>query len=270
MKLGANDVSAVKIGSTDVNKVYLGSNLVWEAGGSILDFSPFNVWDSEHVTINGTTTTFEDFNDVGTAYDLTNPSATNQPTYNSSDSNFNNLPSFDFNGVDDYMLGTAANYRNSDSSGAFISVYKLDNGTRLSPIVVSSSSTNNYVGFSVVNSNTYRVIAVSGPSRSWRGSTNINNTTTSYAVANVGTGSSYKQWINEDPQTITMVGAGTNDGSIWTDAEAFNAISVGALVRQGSASNFSGIRWAFSGYFPYTSDSQIDDIMTFLVNKYGL
>ena len=36
MKLGANDVSAVKIGSTDVNKVYLGSNLVWEAGGGLL------------------------------------------------------------------------------------------------------------------------------------------------------------------------------------------------------------------------------------------
>jgi len=32
MKLGANDVSAVKIGETDVNKVYLGSNLVWENG----------------------------------------------------------------------------------------------------------------------------------------------------------------------------------------------------------------------------------------------
>ena len=32
MKLGANDVSGVKIGETDVNKVYLGSNLVWENG----------------------------------------------------------------------------------------------------------------------------------------------------------------------------------------------------------------------------------------------
>jgi len=37
MKLGANDVSAVKIGATDVNKVYLGGNLVWEkAGGALL------------------------------------------------------------------------------------------------------------------------------------------------------------------------------------------------------------------------------------------
>lgn len=37
MKLGANDINAVKIGSTDVNKVYLGNNLVWEkAGGALL------------------------------------------------------------------------------------------------------------------------------------------------------------------------------------------------------------------------------------------
>ena len=30
MKIGANDIAAVKIGSVDVNKVYLGANLVWE------------------------------------------------------------------------------------------------------------------------------------------------------------------------------------------------------------------------------------------------
>jgi len=42
MKLGANDVSAVKIGATDVNKVYLGSNLVWEkaVGTLLLDLYP--------------------------------------------------------------------------------------------------------------------------------------------------------------------------------------------------------------------------------------
>jgi hypothetical protein len=36
MKLGANDVSGVKIGATDVNKVYLGSNLVWEKASPLL------------------------------------------------------------------------------------------------------------------------------------------------------------------------------------------------------------------------------------------
>lgn len=45
MKLGANDINAVKIGSTDVNKVYLGSNLVWEkaGGGLLLDDYPNSV-----------------------------------------------------------------------------------------------------------------------------------------------------------------------------------------------------------------------------------
>lgn len=36
MKIGANDINAVKIGSTDVNKVYLGSNLVWEKASPAL------------------------------------------------------------------------------------------------------------------------------------------------------------------------------------------------------------------------------------------
>jgi len=40
MKIGTNDINAVKIGSTDVNKVYLGSNLVWEKAGLLLDLYP--------------------------------------------------------------------------------------------------------------------------------------------------------------------------------------------------------------------------------------
>lgn len=40
MKLGANDVSAVKIGATDVNKVYLGSDLVWQKASLLLDEYP--------------------------------------------------------------------------------------------------------------------------------------------------------------------------------------------------------------------------------------
>lgn len=37
MKLGTNDISAVKIGSTDVNKVYIGSTEVWSASSLLLD-----------------------------------------------------------------------------------------------------------------------------------------------------------------------------------------------------------------------------------------
>ena len=245
-----------------------------EALDPILAFSPFNVWDSEHVVVDGTTTTFTDFNNVGTTYDLTNPAATNQPTYNSSDSNFNNLPSISFDGVDNYASGTAASYRNSDTSGVLVSVYKRTGAySRINPFIVSDTVTSNYIGFQIVQNSTYRFILITSGAqvRSWRGSTNINNTTTSYAVANVCTGSSYKQWINETPQTITMV-SGANDGNIWLNDEVggFDTLSFGALVRLGTPSNFAPLDWVFSGYFPYTSDSQIDDIMAYLVTKYGL
>ena len=40
MKLGTNDVKAVKIGTTDVNKVYLGINLVWQKVSLLLDLYP--------------------------------------------------------------------------------------------------------------------------------------------------------------------------------------------------------------------------------------
>ena len=46
MKIGANDIAAVKIGSVDVNKVYLGSNLVWEKA------SPFiTVWKTDNAGV---------------------------------------------------------------------------------------------------------------------------------------------------------------------------------------------------------------------------
>jgi len=37
MKLGTNDISAVKIGSTDVNKIYIGSTEVWTSFTGLLD-----------------------------------------------------------------------------------------------------------------------------------------------------------------------------------------------------------------------------------------
>lgn len=38
MKLGSNDISAVKIGSTDVNKIYIGSTEVWSAASFDADY----------------------------------------------------------------------------------------------------------------------------------------------------------------------------------------------------------------------------------------
>ena len=82
------------------------TNNYWSIYPTALDFNPYNIWDSEHISINNTTTTLTDFNEVGTAYNLVNPAASNQPTYTSADSDFSGLPSLTFDGVDDYLENT--------------------------------------------------------------------------------------------------------------------------------------------------------------------
>ncbi len=82
-----------------------------EALDPILAYSPFNVWDSEHETRVGTTTTFLDYNNVGAALDLVNPAASNQPSYNASSSDFNSVPSFTFDGIADYVINSINDFR---------------------------------------------------------------------------------------------------------------------------------------------------------------
>jgi len=242
------------------------------ASASILDFAPFNVWDSEHLIVTGNTITFEDFNNVGSKYNLVNPAATNKPDLLASDSEFNGLPSLSFDGVAEYVVGIASNYRSSDTTGAFISVMRKTAGTstRLNPFLTTQSSGNKYIGYSIIGAGgTFQFTVNPSSNKSFRGSTNINNND-AFSIANINTGTSYKQYVNDTAQTVTMTGA--NDGSLWINdaGGSINTLGVGALVRGGNPSNFAKIDWVFSGYFPYTSDAQIEGIMTFLINKYGL
>jgi hypothetical protein len=239
----------------------------------ILAFNPYNVWDSEHVIIDGTETTFTDFNNVGTTYDLVNPTATNQPTYTVSDADFNNLPSLTFDGVEDYVLGNAPNWRSSDTSGAFISVYRLVSGTRLAPLIASNTASNlNYINWSVILSNTYRNTNVTTSGNdSYRGSTNIQTSSQSFVIANVSTGSEYKMWVNENAETLLLV-SGSLDGSKWFAAESpgFDTIGIGALLRTNLAPIFANIKWCMSGYFPYVDDATTLNLISILKTKYGI
>jgi len=61
-----------------------------EALDPILAYSPYNVWDSEHVTIDGDVTTVLDYNNVGAKLNMVNPSAATQPELITNDSSFNN------------------------------------------------------------------------------------------------------------------------------------------------------------------------------------
>ncbi|MDB4062259.1 hypothetical protein N9515_10050 [Vicingaceae bacterium] len=235
---------------------------------SILDFSPFNVWDSEHITINGTTTTFEDFNNVGSAYDLSNPAASNQPVFNSSSSNFNSQPSITFEGAGDYVINNVANFRNTDSSGLIVSVWRLISGATVFDFMVSNNSaTTPYLNQGSTTGNNYRTIHNSGGLRQYRNSTDIKTGSPSTIIANSNSGTEYKLFTN-GVESTTMI-SGANDGSIWfDDGTTLDNISIGARVTSLLAT--SNIEWCFTGYFPYTSDAKTIEIINFLKTKYGI
>ncbi len=267
MKLGSNDINAVNYGATDVNKVYLGSNLVWEKSGGILDFSPYNVWDSEHVSVVGTTTTFEDFNNVGTAYDLTNPAATNQPTYTAIDSDFNNLPSLTFDGQSHYLTNNVSDYRISDNSGMMVCVIKRG-GADISPILsFGAGAGTTRMSLRTTTSGALQFVKLGGA-----GGTRINSTTTTanntqtYVLVIASTGSAYKMFIDSGSESFS----GTDDG-LWLSSYPtgnLNNISVGASV-SGSI-NYADAKVAMSGYFPYVDNATTLNLISFLKTKYGI
>ncbi len=233
---------------------------------SILDFSPFNVWDSEHVTINGTTTTLEDFNNVGSAYDLSNPAASNQPAYTASDSDFNGLPSFTFDGAGDYVKNSAANYRNSDNSGLTVGVLLIESGSNFDFLGSTGLSSSEIMGSARIISNEYRPRIANG---SFDNRISASTTTVSIATPYVftfgSTGSEYKITINGVQQSIS-VSLGNNDGK-WYDDVAVQNIAIGLLP---SRNLYSNITWCFTGYFPYVSDAKTIEIAEFLKTKYGI
>ena len=243
---------------------------------SILDFGPINVWDSEHVTKVGNVTTCEDFNDVGVRYNLVNPTATNQPTLNPSSSNFNSLPSITFDGINDYVSnGSVTNYRLSDSTGVFISVLRRTDlsSARIDGVKLSDATfTSRFFNLSADKDDTYRFqIQLRGGFKSMRGSTNIDNTNPMITTV-AGAGSVYKIWVNNLPQTVTPVGSGSNDGGVWLDDQSthkLNSISIGGLVRSTGPLYYSS-EWVFSGYFPYTDDAKVEEILSFLQTKYEI
>ena len=239
-----------------------------EALDPILAYSPFNVWDSEHETRVGTTTTFLDYNNVGTAYDLANPAASNQPTYNASSFDFNSLPSFTFDGSSDYVINNVSNYRNSDNSGMFISVYKKLSGNLMMTLTVGAETTNRYFGYNSINSNSFRTsAAMDAGTFSFRGTENVDNTNPQL-VTYAGTGSEYKMWIGDSEQSIVII-QGNNDGAKWLDStNDYGNLAIGARVSP--TISYSNIEWCFSGYFPYVDDATTLEIIAILKTKYAI
>ena len=238
------------------------------AGGqSILDYNPRNIWDSENVSIVGSTTTFLDYNQVGTQYDLSNPAAVNQPTYNASSANFNSLPSFTFDGVNDYVSNSVSDYRIGDQSGMVISVYRVLSGVNLHLFTSADSANNDYLINQIIipaNGRFRLGTENAGTFNTHAGTDDISaNTSRVYAFGSNGT--VHKFFNNGVADTISIT---TAAGEWLGDIASRDNIAIGAQLR--SSPSYSNIEWCMTGYFDYVDDATTIKIINFVKNKYGI
>lgn len=224
------------------------------------EFGFLNAWSSENIFIDGTNTTAIDY--LG-EHDLSNPTSTEQPTFNSIGAvGVLSKPSLDFNGTTDYLKKSVVNWRGSDTTGVMVSVFKVKSTSSLEYLCTSDEGSVSDSVFPIISSNKLRII-VDGADIT--AATNDLMNTTDNVSAFGSNGSEFKMFTNGVLDTVV---SGTNDGR-WLDG-AINRdnISIGAVVR--SSILYGEMEWVFSGYLPYTDDNAIIELQNKLKVYYGI
>lgn len=241
-----------------------------DSGASILDFNPYNVWDSEHLSIITDFTTFTDFNRVGTSYDLVNLGAAQNPSFNASDVDFGNKPSISFNEPFNIVQNAVADWRGSDASGFIVNINLFNNPSNTRFYFGTSDNAGTALNFTpktLSSAIQYDLKGLSGGNNLLKTTTTALSSATPYITSLRSNGSTYKSWTNSTEQALTIVG---NDNGEWLSSLSAGRdnISIGGVVKN-STFVYDG-RWVFTGYFPYVSDAKCLEIITFLTNYYSI
>jgi hypothetical protein len=222
-----------------------------------------NMWSSENITINGTTTTMHDYAGL---HDLSNPTALSQPTYNASDSNFGGKPSFSFANMTSILKANVANWRGSDTSGVFVEVVKLDSGTIFNSFTTADENTTSFYVSTSTQGTTFRVlyVALGTFNNSTYGQSDVILGLQPNVLAHGSTGSEYKIWIGGRSETVTMA-AGLDDGT-WLD-QIPNRDNIAIGLERSTGIGGGDFTTVFVGYLPYTNHDTINAAINDL-NKY--
>ncbi len=241
------------------------------AGGTLssifTDYGFLNMWSSENIDVSGTTTTLFDY---AIEHDLVNPSAAAQPVLNASGGVGSEAkPSLTFDGVENIVSKNISDYRGSDSSGVFVSVYKVVSGTFIWDIgAFDADATTNYFNQSNAISNNYRILHNTGGLRVFNGTSDVLTGSPNLVTSSASSGSAYYIVINGVSETLTFT-SGSNDGAIWADsATGRDNLCIGG--RLSSIPGYSNIEWCMGGYLPFVSEANIIALQNELKTYYGI
>ena len=175
------------------------------------------------------------------------------------------MPSFSFDGVGEYVSNSVNGYRSGDSSGMYISVFRYDAGANFNFFTSCRDASNTtFIRQARFPSATQYVHRQGG------GTSSMNTTQTAINAGDVTIQAFAGDGTDFIPYNETGVISGTVAGSYrWFDGVA-NRTNIGIGASLNPAIRYAGITWCMSGYFPYTDDATVEEIISFLVTKYGL
>jgi len=228
------------------------------------DYGFLNMWSSENLLIDGTTTTLLDYSGE---HDLVNPDSISQPSFNTSDSGFNNRPSITFDGVNDNVEKLTPNWRSSDASGVFIGVFKVISGT--DPVFLSTSdvATEDNFLYNFIDVNITKFIIAAGGNNTLKGSIVINDSNP-HIVTFASDDVSYRIVIDGVNDTVNATSGSDNGAWFAALPDVRDNIMVGGLGKLSPL--YSNIDWVMSGYLPYTTTQDIIDVQNELKTYYGI
>jgi len=248
-----NTIDSKRGGLTGLNKIFASYNFT-------------NMWSSENLTVSGTTTTLHDY---ASEHDLSNPSAVNQPSFNSSGGvGSESKPSLTFV-TNDILSKSITDYRGSDSSGVFISVLKVNSGTNIFDIGIwDSTQLANYVNQTSTISSKYRFLHNSGVIRVASGTSDVLTGSPNLVTSSACSGSAYYIVINGVSETLAFT-SGTNDGAVWLDSTTGrDSLAIGGRLSNSPA--YGNLEWCMGGYMPFVSEANIIAVQEELKTYYGI
>ena len=233
------------------------------------NFVGYSAWSSVKSTDVGTTTTWQGY---GGVHNLANPSATNQPTANATDSDFNNKKTYTF-ATDDYLIKNFNNYGSGRTSGSLWFVIKtpatLDAYQFIFGVCNSSnnlSKLNVYIDLS----GEIRFLSASGAVTNIIRDTTPLSANTKYIIEVENNGSSTSIYINGTLRTTAVFNG--SDGAIWfAYANTLNTltnISIGARIN--TVPFYYNGKIAYVGDFPLLSSGNRADMFSKLNNYFNV
>ena len=253
--IGSLDIAAHYVGSQSVSKVYRGSNVIFGAFSSPTDISGLQLWldasDSSTIIENGGTVS--QWNDKsGNGYNVSQGTASNQPTYTASALNSKSVVRFD--GNDELTNGSATVVGGSTNRTVFV-VFNSTGGSATSYGVTLGDSTSTGQTFGVSKEIAVRV---NGGYRTW--TTAVDST---HAIV-----------------TIVLDGTSTTDLSAWKNGSSLTASSTGTqtintaagiIIGNGTAGgNLVGDVAEIIVYNSALSTSDRESVESYLSTKWGI